>query len=82
MTELEPEHTAIVLHWPTPCGAPDQTFMYPGLIEDLVLHNLIDTLLEEHVPPEARGSISTEISLYWHRADGSWDTQEFVSTYA
>lgn len=82
MTDLHPEHTAILLHWCGAGAAPDQTFIYEGIKDGEELHSLIDALLEEHVSVEQRAQIRTEISLYWHRKDGSWDAQEYISTYA
>lgn len=82
MTELEPEHTAIILHW---CGAgspPDRTYVLPRIVDGEELHQLIDTLLEENVVPEITRHTVTEITLFWHHADGAWDIQDYVSSYA
>lgn len=82
MRDLEPAHTAIVLHW---CGTaliPDRTFIIEGIVQGEELHRLIDVLLDEHLMKGERAQIETEITLFWHHPDGHWDTQDYLSTYA
>lgn len=86
-TDLEAEHTAIMLHWDGACGAgnrppSDRTFITPGILRGEQLHQHVDALLEEHAPA-TDGSIDvvTDVSVFWHHPDGRWELEEFVSHY-
>lgn len=83
--ELAAEHTAIVLHWPSPSGAGelvDRTFVLPGVLQGPALHTALDALIEEHAPAtDGTEDVITEITIFWHRQDGSWDMEEVLSHY-
>ena len=84
--ELQQRHTAICFHWPNGiCGkqCSDLTFMLNGIYTGEQLHQLIDTLLEEHSCPPANDpqDVITEVTLFWHQEDGSWDTEEYTSHF-
>jgi len=81
--DLAAEHTAIVFHWPGdgPTARADQTFMLRGVLEGEALHKVLDPLIEEHVI-RAYGTDEpavTEVTIFWHRADGSWEMDELES---
>lgn len=79
--ELHPENTAIVLHWPGGT-TPDLTFVFPRLLQGPPLDTILDALLEEHVPAtDGSQEVLTEITLFWHNADGAWDMEELLSHY-
>lgn len=82
MNELEPEHTAIILHWTGDSVEPDKTFVLAGIHQGEPLHRIIDSLLEEHISLKQRQQLQTEITLYWHFGNGAWHSQEYLSTYA
>jgi hypothetical protein len=82
--ELQQSHTAICLHWPQGhCGVirTDLTFMLQGIHTGETLHQLVDTLLEEHSCPPADDpqDVFTEVTLFWHLPDGTWETEEYLS---
>lgn len=80
--ELAAEHTAIALHWPGdgPGTRPDQTFMLKGVLRGEALHRVLDPLIEEHViRPHGSEAVVTEVTIFWHLADGSWDMDELDS---
>ena len=83
--DLAAEHTAIVLHWPSATGIGqliDKTFMLPGILNGPALDGILDALIEEHVPAtDGTAEVITEISLFWHHADGAWDMEEILSHY-
>ena len=83
--ELEPEHTAIVMHWPHRHKGQilhDRVFMVSGVLHDEVLHQTLDALIEEHVPAtDGSEDVLTEITLFWHYADGRWETEDICSHY-
>lgn len=84
MDEPPAQHTAIVLHWPngTPGAPEDRTFVLSGVLRGDALDAALDALLEEHVPAtDGSVEVLTEIALFWHLADGSWDMEEIVSHY-
>lgn len=79
--ELAAEHTAIVLHWPGPAAPIDQTFMLRGILRGEALHSCLDPLIEEHTI-RASGtddSVVTEVTVFWHLSDGSWEMDELES---
>ena len=83
--ELEPEHTAIVMHWPHRHQGRilhDRVFMVSGLLHDEALHQTLDALIEEHAPAtDGSEDVVTEITLFWHHADGCWETEDICSHY-
>lgn len=85
MDEPPVSHTAIVLHWPTTCYATaleDRTFVLRGILTGHQLDSALDALLEEHVPAtDGSVEVLTEITIFWHHADGSWDMDDLVSHY-
>lgn len=85
MNDLAAEHTAVVLHWPAPHQGEqlvDKTFMLRGLLKNEALERIIDALIEEHAPAtDGSHDVITEITLFWHDANGAWDMDEIVSHY-
>ena len=80
MEEPPVSHTAIVLHWPT--AVEDRTFILRGIHKGHQLDSVLDALLEEHVPAtDGSQEVLTEITLFWHHADGSWEMEELLSHY-
>lgn len=79
-TEPEPEHTAIVLHWTTPeegdTPIRDQVFVLRGIVEGMELMRRLQCLLQEHV---GASYPVTELSVFWHHADGQWELREGVA---
>lgn len=73
----------MVFHWPPPHHQlQDRVFTFPQILQDAALHNRIDILLEEHVPAtDGTCEVITEISVFWHQLDGTFDMTEFVSHY-
>ena len=81
--ELPAGFTAIAFHW-TVEGAlapPDQTFIHPGILHDEALHRVLDPLIEEHAPRAlaSNGEVVTEVTMFWHHTNGSWEMEELKS---
>jgi hypothetical protein len=70
-----------MLHWPSGIK-PDLTVIVEGVRRGESLHEWVDALLEEHVPAtDGTCEVVTEVSIFWHHANGWWETTEFVSHY-
>ncbi len=81
--ELATDTTAVVLHWPEcldPSCRADRVFLYEGIHGGEILHQLIDTLLEEHTPPAIGDTPAvTDVSVFWHLPNGRWEMDELRS---
>lgn len=82
--DLPAQHTAIAFHWPA-CGVEacraDQTFILSGILRGEELHRVLDPLIEEHVSRDygSDGAVVTEVTIFWHLSDGSWEMDELES---